>query len=118
MAKCTAKRSDGSECQANAMTGSDLCFWHNPDAAEDRLDASSRGGSKRSFELPVGAELTPGRARRILSGVVAATASGAMDAATARTIGYLLSIESKIREGADLENRIAALERARELIGA
>lgn len=41
-----------------------------------------------------------------------------MDAATGRAIGYLLSIEGKIREGHELEKRIDALELAQEEIAA
>jgi len=69
-------------------------------------------------ELPEGESLAPERARAILAGVIEAAASGAMDSGTARTVGYLLQIEARIREGSELEQRIIALERARDLIGA
>ena len=117
MAACKAKRSDGSVCQAPAMDGADLCFFHNPDTRAARQEASRRGGGRRVVELPEAESLTPERVRAILAGVIEAAASGAMDSATARTVGYLLQIEARIREGSELEQRVTALERARDLIG-
>jgi len=117
MADCKSKRSDGSACHAPAMDGADLCFFHNPESRVARQEASRRGGSRRAVELPEAEALTPERARAILAGIVEAAASGAMDSGTARTVGYLLQIEARIREGYDLEKRVEALERARDLIG-
>ena len=117
MAECKALRSDGSACHAPAMDGTGLCFWHNPDTRDARREASRRGGGRRAVELPEAESLTPRRARAILAGVIEAAASGAMDSATARTVGYLLQIEARIREGSELEQRVTALERARDLIG-
>jgi hypothetical protein len=44
--------------------------------------------------------------------VVEAAITGALDTATARTVGYLLQVEARIRESGDQEKRIAALEEA------
>lgn len=118
MAECRARRSDGSACHAPAMDGADLCFWHNPESRAARQEASRKGGGRRAVELPEGEALTPERARAILAGVIEAAVSGAMDSGTARTVGYLLQIEARIREGSELEQRIIALERVRDLIGA
>jgi hypothetical protein len=74
------------------------------------LEAAQKGGKRRTVEIPEGAPLTPERARGILAGVIEAAASGAMDSATARAVGYLLQIEARIREGHDVERRIEALE--------
>ena len=110
MAECKAKRSDGSACRAPAMDGADLCFWHNPDTRSARIEASRQGGGRRAVELPEAESMTPERARTILAGVIEAAASGAMDSGTARTVGYLLQIEARIREGSELEQRVEALE--------
>ena len=42
--QCTAKRTDGSPCGARPLTGSDRCFFHAPDRAEDRQQAQRAGG--------------------------------------------------------------------------
>ena len=117
MAECIALRTDGSKCRAQALRGGDFCFFHDPDSRTSMIEAARRGGARRAVELPESAPLTPERTRAILAGVVEATASGAMDSGTARTIGYLLQIEARIREGSELEQRVMALERARDLIG-
>ena len=53
-------------------------------------------------------------ARKFLAAIMEAVATGGMDATTGRTLGYLLSIEARIREGHELEKRIEALERAQK----
>ena len=110
MAKCTATRPDGSPCRAQAMKGKGLCFFHDPESRDSLIEAARRGGARRTVELPENPLLTPARARGILAGVIEAAVSGAIDNATARTVGYLLQIEARICEGHDLERRIDALE--------
>ena len=110
MAECEALRTDGSKCRAQALRGRTLCFFHDPASRARMIEAARRGGERRTVELPEGAPLTPQRARGILAGVIEAVASGAVDSATARTVGYLLQIEARIREGHDLEKRIESLE--------
>ena len=114
MALCRATRTDGNPCRARSQSGSEHCFWHDDNKREDLLKATRKGGSRRAIELPEVDVLTPEKARMILAGVVEAVAKGSMDAATGRTLGYLLSIESRIREGHELEKRIDALERVEE----
>ena len=117
MATCTGVRTDGTACQAHTVKDSGFCYWHDPEWRAERLQAAARGGARRTVELPEAQPLTPERARGILAAVVEAAASGAMDSGTARTVGYLLSIEARIREGSELEQRVKALEQARNLIG-
>ena len=102
------------------MAGNDLCFWHDPERRKDLLDATRRGGQnrRRRVQLPVAEPLSAEDARAILAGLVEAVVSGAVDAATARTVGYLLQVEHRIREGHDLERRIAALEEIHKREGA
>lgn len=118
MPDCKALRTDGSKCHAQALHEGDFCFFHDPDSRGKMVEAARRGGARRAVELPEAESLTPERTRAILAGVIEAAASGAMDSGTARTVGYLLQVEARIREGYDLEKRVEALERARELIGA
>ena len=92
------------------MKGGQFCFWHDPERTQERLEASARGGARRTVELPEADLLTPERARAILAGVIEAVGTGTLASATARTVGYLIQIESRIREGYDLERRVAAIE--------
>lgn len=111
---CTAIRADGSSCRAQAMTGSTscLCFWHDPGSREKMLEASRKGGARRAVELPEAELLTPEKARAILAGCVEAVVNGSLDSTTARTVGFLLQVESSIRQGSELEARVGALESA------
>lgn len=111
--KCKATRSDGEPCRAPAQEGREYCFFHDPDREEDRITASRTGGlrrRRRPAKIPTAAELDPEEARAILAGAIEATVNGALDPGTARTVGYLLQVEAKIRESGELEKRIKLLE--------
>ena len=113
MNTCKATRTDGEPCRAPAQAEKDYCFFHDPDREEDRIMASRNGGlarRRRPVSIPTAEELDPEEARAILAGLIEATINGALDPATARTVGYLLQIEAKIREGYNLEKRIEAIE--------
>jgi len=47
--KCKHIKADGQQCRANALTGSDFCYFHNPETKEKMLESSSKGGSKRIY---------------------------------------------------------------------
>jgi hypothetical protein len=49
---CAATTPDGNSCQARPLGGSDLCYFHNPDKAQDRKLASQRGGKNRITLIP------------------------------------------------------------------
>ena len=106
---CEGVRFDGNPCGAPpSQTG--LCFWHDPERREDRLEAARKGGSRKALELPVGQALTPGEARGLLAAVVAALLQGAVDPGTARTVAYILQVDAKIAEGEAMERRVSAIE--------
>ena len=107
---CSATRTDGAPCRAPAME-SGLCYWHDPATRTARREASARGGSRRTVDLPARDALTPALAREILAGVIEAVLSGALDPTTARTVAYVLQVEGRLREGSELEARIDVLER-------
>jgi hypothetical protein len=112
---CQATRTDGQPCRAPAQEGRPFCFFHDPEQEEARITASRTGGlrkRRRAAKIPTAAELDPEEVRAILAGVVEAAITGALDTATARTVGYLLQVEARIRESGDQEKRIAALEEA------
>ena len=83
------------------------------------LDASRRGGQnrRRAVVLPEAEPLTPDGTRAILAGVLEALVGGALDDKTARSVGYLLGIDSRLLETVQLERRIAALEDLKRMSG-
>ena len=44
MAQCEFQKTNGKSCGAPALTGSKLCFFHDPSQAEQRKQAQSAGG--------------------------------------------------------------------------
>jgi len=44
MAQCQFEKADGQRCGAPALTGSKLCFFHDPHQAPKRREAQSAGG--------------------------------------------------------------------------
>ena len=112
--QCKGEKPDGTACKAQPLPDSEFCFFHDPDRREEVVEAARKGGRRRTIELPEGDLLTPEKVRRILSGVIAGTLAGEIRDSLARTVGYLLQIEARIREGHDLENRLDALEKLRE----
>ena len=73
------------------------------------LEASRRGGSRRTLQLPTETPLEPVEARSILASVLTAMLNGALDCNSARGAAYILQVESKI-QGQELERRVATLE--------
>jgi hypothetical protein len=46
LAKCTGITRDGERCKGVAIDGSDYCYAHDPDRAEERRRNASRGGKR------------------------------------------------------------------------
>ena len=46
--RCSCIKDDGAPCRANAQTDSELCFFHDPEAADERAAARKAGGLERS----------------------------------------------------------------------
>ena len=73
------------------------------------LEASRRGGSRRTLALPTETPLEPEESRAILASVLSAMLTGALDCNSARATAYILQVEAKI-QGQELEKRVATLE--------
>ena len=81
------------------------------------VDACRRGGlgRRRPVVLPELEALSPQETRGILAGVLQALLVGALDDKTARSVGYLLTVDSRIFETVELERRVIALENLQQL---
>src|SRR5919106_1362209 len=106
---CQATRSDGAPCGAPPGKRG-ICFWHDPERREEMLAASRNGGGRKALPLAVGRPLKGEEAQGLLASVLAVLLDGALDPNTARAAAYILQVERKIAEGAELERRIAGLE--------
>ncbi len=114
MAVCAGYKRDGSRCTVTVEPPQAHCWWHDPDNAEARRRAASKGGRARpSRELVAVKSQLQEMADDVLSGEI--------DRAAASVAGQLLNIklraieqERKIKETDELEARIEVLERASE----
>lgn len=110
MVKCGGSKRDGSPCTATVEAPKVYCWWHDPaNAAERRRNASKAGKSKPSREL------SGIKAR--LSGFADDVLAGRTDKGVGAVVSQVLnvylravSVELKVKEAAELEERIAALE--------
>jgi len=112
---CQATNRRGEPCQAYAVKGSSFCFWHSPERAHERKEASSAGGRARhGRSVAVAGE--PVRLAS-LSDVVSLLEQAVSDVLVlensiqrARCLGYLCGVAVKALEVSDIEQRIVRLE--------
>ena len=51
--KCKYLKIDGNKCKAQAIKGSEYCFFHNPATRKKHLEASKKGGTRIHYiEVP------------------------------------------------------------------
>ena len=115
MAKCSGITQAGTACKGTPIGGSQWCYVHHPDHAEERRRYGSRGGKRGGRGRPV-AELAALRSEnaeireRLLEGElmpgVAAVAVQSINT-DIRAVGAAL----KAREQEELEARLEELER-------
>jgi hypothetical protein len=114
-ARCQHRKANGEPCQANAMSGSPFCFFHDPEMVAERTEARRAGGQKnKAAVLPTE---TPDRPLTGVQDVVALLGEtinqvrrGQIDPKVSNAVGYLAGILLKALEQGDLEQRLAALE--------
>ena len=111
MGQCGAIKADGVRCKNLAAKGSEWCSAHDPDRADARRRAASKGGKSKGG----GAELV--ELKKNLSTLISNVLSGSVDRADAAVVGQLYNVklraieqERKLRETEDLERRLEELE--------
>jgi len=111
--QCTYLKSDGSQCEANAMKESPFCFSHNPDTQQEKHLATVKGGeNSRSVELNLPpAELqNPEHVVRMLGDTINGVRSGEIPPNIANTVGYLAGHLLKAMEVANFAGRLELVE--------
>jgi hypothetical protein len=108
--RCSGNKRDGSPCTATVEPPKQYCWWHDPANADKRRRAASKAGkSKPSRELASIKTRLSDLADDVLEGRqdrgVAAVASQVLNV-------YLraVSVELKVKEQAELIERLEALE--------
>lgn len=114
---CQAKTADGSSCRTAALTGSDFCFFHDPDRATDRLEANAAGGRQNRMKTLDGTAPdvkieSCQDVVRLISETINQVRRGELDPRVANAIGYLANVLIKAAEQGDMEKRLEDLEAA------
>jgi hypothetical protein len=121
---CAFTREDGVRCAGRVRPPARLCYLHDPEQAESRLEARRQGGRERSRPAAVlppdtaDAPLrTPADVRDLLGRTANQTLRGEVDPRVCNSVVYALSTLLRSIEGDEILRRIEALE-SRARLGA
>ena len=118
MGRCTAIKPSGERCKGRAIEGSEWCWNHDPDHADERRRHGSKGGKRGGRGRSQGETetikvLLEDLTERVLSGDLE-TGPAAVANQLTNTRLRALEQERKNKETEELESRIEALEQAQE----
>ncbi len=118
MAKCSGITQAGTACRGIPIEDSEYCHAHHPGRANERRRHGSKGGKRGGRGRPV-AELQD--VKRQLRELAESVMAGGADRGDAAVAGQLygtyiraISVEVKLKEVLEVEERLAALEEAAE----
>jgi hypothetical protein len=115
--RCAGIKANGDRCNAPVQGGSDWCYNHRPDLAEERKRNAAKAGrsSARARRLKATEELL--RLKEVFEGLADKVLAGELDRADAATAGVLLNYARgcvkdglAAREIEEFEQRLQALE--------
>jgi len=114
--RCSFTKPDGEQCNANAMSGLDFCYTHNPDISdEEKREAKQRGGQNRavaiSEPLPPLAIAEPNDAVLLIVDTINRVRAGELDIRVANCLGFLTDKLLKAFEVSKLNDRVEIIER-------
>ena len=114
--KCKEIKTDGEQCQANAMSESEFCYLHNPDISdEDKRQVQTKGGANRALTLkkplPVLPIVKPEDAVLLIADTINRVRAGTLDIRTANCLGFLSDKLLKAFETSRLNDRLEVIER-------
>jgi hypothetical protein len=118
MAKCSGITRAGTTCKGIPIDGSQWCYVHHPDRADERRRHGSKGGKRGGRGRPQ-AELSD--IKRRLSDLADDVLEGRQEKGIAAVASQVLnvylravSVELKVKEQAELTERLEALEESLE----
>ena len=118
MGACSFLKPDGGRCRAAPMKGEAWCYVHHPDLTDKRRAASRKGGYRGGRGRPLVELADVKRQLRELANDVMTGRADRSDAAVAGQLygTYIraLSVETKLKEVLELEERIERLEEAEQ----
>ena len=113
---CRALKPNGRPCRAPALREGSECFWHAPESREDATEARRLGGLRRRREGTVGGAYalegfrTGADLQRVLELALADTLELENSIARSRALAQLVSVGVRVKERAEFEARLRALE--------
>ena len=112
--RCAGTKRDNSPCTATVQPPQRFCWWHDPANAQQRRRAASKAGKAKP-----GRELL--EIKRRLSDLADDVLEGRVERGTGAVVSQVLnvylravSVEIKVKEVGELEERLGALEEAQE----
>jgi len=118
MTKCSGITQAGTACKGIPIEGSQWCYVHHPDHAEERRRHGSKGGKRGGRGRPQ-AELSD--IKRRLSDLADDVLEGRQDKGVAAVASQVLnvylraiSVETKLKEQLELVQRLESLEEGLE----
>jgi hypothetical protein len=111
---CSGITNAGGRCRAIAISGSDYCHAHHPNRAAARRRAASKGGKRGGRGRPQ-VELTniKDQLQELADNVLAGDVDKGVATVASQILNVYLravSVELKVREQQELEERLAELE--------
>jgi hypothetical protein len=115
---CAAIKTNGARCGARAMSGSEWCWNHAPEHAEERRRHGSKGGRRGGRGRPqVEIARICDRLEVIAEGILAGEIERGRGAVAGQLLNYVLGglkVGLQAREQEELEARIEQIETAIE----
>ncbi len=118
-AQCNVPTKAGKPCKGRLLPGRLYCMSHDPEHADQRAEGQRKGGEARANArraakawATIGEQLTPADLPAILRSCMFSVKSGHLGPAQASAIANLAKVSIGITAEIELEQRIAALERA------
>jgi len=113
---CQGRNRRGEPCQVRSLPDSEFCWFHDPDKADERRQARSRGGRSRhgrrlTRDGPEDVSLgSVGDVVSLLEQTVRDVLALENSISRGRAVGYLCGVAVRALEVSDLEDRIVRLE--------
>jgi hypothetical protein len=118
LARCGAIKPNGERCKGRAIEGSEWCWNHNPDHADERRRHGAKGGKRGGRGRPQ-AELANIKERlsELADDVLEEKVDRGVGAVVSQILNVYLravSVELKVREQTEIIDRLEALEEGLE----
>jgi hypothetical protein len=118
MTKCSGITQAGTACKGIPIEGSQWCYVHHPDHAEERRRHGSKGGKRGGRGRPqAGLSDIKRRLSELADDVLEGRQDKAVAAVASQVLNVLLraiSVETKLKEQFELVERLESLEESLE----